>query len=166
MLQEEWEKTASPHHTPCWQTAPSRWWRLKGQQCSQLAICSSWIAPSQSGSPKDRTNIVKKWFNSGKLKVAVNVIWANAFHSGSVYLDSEVNRENDEANHLEALSEAARRLPRWGAKSGVWGDRQRGGTLHKGQQQHHCNCQAQAPETRIRWVSGWTKGFRGTEIMV
>ena len=41
------------------------------------------------------------------------------FSTVSVYLDSKVKREDDEADHLDALSETAGRLPGWRAISGV-----------------------------------------------
>lgn len=61
------------------------------------------------------------------------------------YLHSEVQTEDEEADYLEALSEAAGGLPGGGAEPGVRGDGQGGGPLHKRQQQQHRNGEAQEP---------------------
>ncbi len=45
-------------------------------------------------------------------QTVANVLGANVFHPGCAYLDSKIKREDDEADHLDALGEAAERLPR------------------------------------------------------
>lgn len=64
---------------------------------------------------------------------------ANFFHPGCVYLDSQIKAEDDEADHLDALGEAAGGLPGRGAIPGVRGDGQGRRALHECQQQHHHN---------------------------
>lgn len=62
------------------------------------------------------------------------------------HLNSDVHREDDEADHLDALGEAAGRLPGWRAMPGVRGDGEGGRALHEGQQQHRRYGQTQTPE--------------------
>lgn len=74
---------------------------------------------------------------------------------GRVYLYSQIKTEDDQADDLKALSEAAWRLPGRRAMPGVRGDGQGGRTLHKRQQQQHGDGQAQTPaQVDMWWRSG------------
>lgn len=86
----------SPHHTTCWQTKPSQWWKMKWRLCSQSAICSFWILPNQSNSSEKRTDVEQKkeqkFFcsKSGKCKILQQILQI-AIQLGSCFTSKNIH---------------------------------------------------------------------------